>query len=807
MRKMRWTWQAPWTALLAVVLSGWFGGSVATGQRGIGASFAWLVPAIIVGAGGGFAVVAVRWLHQRRDTRPDGLVTVFPGSGTATGSPRPPRLMHVRFAFPFLEVGALALLLGSLWVSDDLNHAWATLPRVRGVTALLAAIAVVSRLAIAAVESATPSPHASPVATGEESMRRSGSPVTDVGVLRRRGIVGGRATAPLLVLGGAFAFFVATASGELVTPDEWTAHGAAVGLVEHGRLAVFDGEPYPFTVVGIVRRPDHPGEEASGLMSKYPVLSSLAISPFQAVARLLGAPGPRIAGEGPLARRAPDLVTLGFGPFLGALTVMVTYLMAGSLGYRGAASLLPAVAVATASLVWPYSRTLLNMALPAVLTGAALAVIGYLRGVSASPTPLIARHFAAGFDQGNSEPIPPTTATPPDVNALRPGFSANSEAHISQEGWRWGGGMAALAGALLGLAGAARYEYLVLALPLWALLAWVVFQRSGLAGGAFLGGLAVVAGSATALPLTLGYNLLRTGHALDFGYGGEGFLSSLLAKPWYGWFGILFSPGCGVAVHAPMMFVGLAGLVWLWEDAPDTAVAVAAMVGLACLYYGSLETTWCAQTTWGPRYLVGVAPLAYLPIAAIVKRMGRAKQGVIHPHPNAPDENALRLAHPNAPDENALRFGAMGLARHINQVGDGVGWGESEARGKEGMGGNPFAWLAIGLPWALNFVANALAIVVDFSRGWQDHWSLGATYLATTWVPYFSGITAHVRLARLWLHGGDASLDIHWLRASDGTPAVSGALIMAGLLVVSVTAWAAAWQVERLADEGDGPVT
>ena len=140
-------------------------------------------------------------------------------------------------------------------------------------------------------------------------------------------------------------------------------------------------------------------------------------------------------------------------------------------------------------------------------------------------------------------------------------------------------------------------------------------------------------------------------------------------------------------------------------------------------------------------------------------------------------------------------------------MGDGVGWGESEARGKEGMGGNPFAWLAIGLPWALNFVANALAIVVDFSRGWQDHWSLGATYLATTWVPYFSGITAHVRLARLWLHGGDASLDIHWLRASDGTPAVSGALIMAGLLVVSVTAWAAAWQVERLADEGDGPVT
>ncbi|HAN16667.1 MAG TPA: hypothetical protein DCP73_14205, partial [Chloroflexi bacterium] len=91
--------------------------------------------------------------------------------------------------------------------------------------------------------------------------------MTDVGVHGGRGNLGDRATVPLLVLGGAFAFFVATASGELVTPDEWTAHGAAVGLVEHGRLAVFDGEPYPFTVVGIVHRPDHPGEEASGLMS------------------------------------------------------------------------------------------------------------------------------------------------------------------------------------------------------------------------------------------------------------------------------------------------------------------------------------------------------------------------------------------------------------------------------------------------------------------------------------------------------------------------------------------------------------
>lgn len=701
------------SVLLSVVFLGWFGGSVATGQRGVGASLAWLVPAMLVGTVGGFAVIALGWLHQRRDTRPDGLARVLPGGGASRQYLRPFVADYNTLRFFCLEQGAIAVLISSLWMSDDLNHAWATLPRVRGVTALLALIAVASRLAVGVVGWRIRTGYRR---TGD--FRNDDPVLTDLGVLRPWGNAGDRATVSLLVLGGALAFFVATASGELVTPDEWTAHGAAVGLVEHGRLAVFDGEPYPFTVVGIVRRPDYPGDEAPSLMSKYPVLSSLALSPFQAVARLLGAPEPRTASQYPLSRRAPDLVTLGFGPFLGALTVMVTYLMARSLGYRGASSLLPALAVATASLVWPYSRTVLNMALPAFLTGAAVAVIGYLRR-------------ATGFDHLNREPMAPEWKAlrfPPDFNAGR---------------------MAAVAGALLGLAAAARYEYLVLALPLWALLAWVVFQRSGLGGGAFLCGLAVLAGCATALPLTLGHNMLKTGHAFDFGYGGEGFLSSLLAKPWYGWFGLLFSPGCGIAVHAPMMFVGLVGLVWLWEDAPDTSVAVASMVGLACLYYGSLETTWCAQTTWGPRYLVGVAPLACLPIGAIVKRMGRPR----------------------------------------------------------GVSANPFAWLAIGLPWALNVAANALSIVVDFSRGWQDHWSLGATYLATTWVPYFSGITAHVRLARLWLHGGGASLDIHWLRAPDGTPAVSGALMMAGLLVVSVTAWAAAWQLERLASEGGGPVT
>ena len=130
------------------------------------------------------------------------------------------------------------------------------------------------------------------------------------------------------------------------------------------------------------------------------------------------------------------------------------------------------------------------------------------------------------------------------------------------------------------------------------------------------------AGAAVAaVPLVLGMNALRTGNPLDAGYGGEGTLASLLVKPWYGWFGILLSPGCGLVPHAPLMAVGLLALTFMWEDDPAPALVAGAAALGSIAYYGSLSTTWCAYATWGPRYFVALAPLMALPLAVVWARL------------------------------------------------------------------------------------------------------------------------------------------------------------------------------------------
>jgi len=80
-------------------------------------------------------------------------------------------------------------------------------------------------------------------------------------------------------------------------------------------------------------------------------------------------------------------------------------------------------------------------------------------------------------------------------------------------------------------------------------------------------------------------------------------------------------------------------------------------------------------------------------------------------------------------------------------------------------------------------------VLIDFNRGWQDHWSLGVTYLETSWIPFFSGLTAHVRLLRAWLLDGQGGLDLYLLYA----PGAAGPWLVTGLLALGGAALATAW--------------
>ncbi|HEX2033893.1 MAG TPA: hypothetical protein VHS99_06895, partial [Chloroflexota bacterium] len=484
-----------------------------------------------------------------------------------------------------------------------------------------------------------------------------------------------RAGGATLVFAGCLALFVASGGGHLYTPDEWTIYAATAGLVKHGQPAAFADEPYPLHVLGGVAPPHarSPSGDLSYLYPKYGIVPSILGAPLYALASLTG-PGPTLpAAAFPFQNRALPLVPLLLNPGLTAATAALMFKVARELGYGRRAALLATLAFAFGSLAWPYSKTLLNM----TPTGLFLLLAYWC----------VLRASRASLRKESRVPGPGSRV---------PGQGSTRDSGLGTRDWLLGAGCAA------GLAVATRYESVLFVAPIAAWAAWPPSGRSLRALALFAAGVAVVV-----VPLVLGMNVLRTGHPLDAGYGGEG--TSLAPKPWYGWFGILLSPGCGLVPHTPLMAMGLLAVAWFWEDAPAPALVAGAIGLLAVAYYGSLTTTWCAFATWGPRYFVAVAPFMALPLAAVWQ----------------------------------------GFARR--------------SRGR-----NPFLLLLGGglLLWSL--ATNALAVLIDFNRGWQDHWAHGVTYLETSWVPFFSGITSHFRLFREWLLDGRGGLDLYLLYAPGG---------------------------------------
>lgn len=656
-----------WLVLAAAGLA-WLAGAVATGQRYPGASFAWALPAALAFALALLGCAGIAGAARwARQSQP---------WKVAEGAARP----------LLLSWGVVLLLL----LSDGANHYFANWARLR-----LATLVVVALL--------------SGIATGMAALRlmeaRSRALTR---IVRRTGV-------PALVFAGALAVLLASAGGHLYTPDEWTIYGAAAGLIEHGIPAAYADQPYPLHLLGgVVPSVERESGRLERVYPKYGILPAVLAAPVYAVARITG-PGPDLpqlpGGAFPFENRALPLVPLLVNPSLTAATAALLYSVASILGYDRRAALVAAGGYLFGSLAWPYSKTLLNM------TPAGLALLGAFwcvlraRGPAGGSSSRIAwssRLEAAGSGRGR-----------------RHGGGAPDR--LSGEVGRATGGWIAGAGLCAGLAVATRYEALLFALPIAA---WS--GALGLRPVRALRGLALFGAGlgVAAVPLVMGINVLRTGSPLDAGYGAEGTLGSLLEKPWYGWFGIVLSPGCGLIPHTPLMALGVLAVAWLWEDDPAPALVCGAITLGAIAYYGSLSTTWCAFATWGPRYFVAVAPLMALPLASLWQRL---------PH----------------------------------------------------QGRNPFVALMGGglLLWSAG--TNLLAVLVDFNRGWQDHWSQGVTYLETSWLPFFSGITAHVRLLRQWLLDGQGGLDLYLLYALGPVGVVVVAVLLAGGGALLATAWLA----------------
>lgn len=679
--------------VLPVAGFAWLAAAVATGERYPGLSRVWIVPAF---GGGLLALIApvlaatVAWWLQRR--RPVAGDIWLEASRDATLAARP----------LWLAWATVLLLLSS----TQANHVFAFWPRLR-----LASAGTVLALGV--------------LAAGVAILRRIEAETGALSrLVRRTGV-------PALIFGSAFALYLATAGGHLYTPDEWAMYAAAAGLVNHGIPAAFENEPYPLNHLGRVRTIP----ESGAAYTKYGILPSLLVAPLYALAKITG-PGSDLPDVAfPYDNRALPLVPLVLGPAWTA-AVMLLYQVAHDLGYTRRAALLAAAALAGGSLAWPYASTIFNMMPAGALLLASL--WGGVRALAArgGRAPVwwwivsgasLGLATAARYEALLAGALLMGPLILPDLGRRSVSFhSTGSEPPADHEE-----SMAHLSEAVP----AASHDESGIPWHRWLDVARQMVQRTV----PFVVGLA-----ATTVPLVFGINLLRSGALLNFGYGTEGTLAALATKPWYGIYGILFSPGCGLVSFTPLMALGMLALPWLWRDAPRPAWGCALAITGAVLYYGSAET-WCGSTTWGPRYLLLVAPFMALPLAAFATRLGMRVQG-----------------------------------SRVRSQGSGEG---------DRTGPNPLAWLVFGGAAVWSIATNALAVLVDFNRGWQDTWANDRTFSGVLWWPYFTGIVTHFRVFREWLLDGRGGLDVYLLYA----PGAAGPLVVALLISVAVGAAAVAW--------------
>jgi len=145
-----------------------------------------------------------------------------------------------------------------------------------------------------------------------------------------------------------------------------------------------------------------------------------------------------------------------------------------------------------------------------------------------------------------------------------------------------------------------------LLLALWCSRSWVLPQ-------AFRSALWFSIGAAPGILLTGLYNHVRLGAPWNTGYSPQ--VDAWTSSLWEGLPGLLISPGRGLLWHFPLVVVAVWGIRHCRGSARSLAVfgmaGLAALMVLYCRWW-DWGGSWC----WGPRFLVPMLPLLFIPIAA-----------------------------------------------------------------------------------------------------------------------------------------------------------------------------------------------
>lgn len=179
-----------------------------------------------------------------------------------------------------------------------------------------------------------------------------------------------------------------------------------------------------------------------------------------------------------------------------------------------------------------------------------------------------------------------------------------------------------VAGLLLGLAVFSRPLALVYGIPIGVYLLYRTYRGAASLRGAVGPVLAFLAGGVPPCVLLLATNWWRFGDPMEFGYPGEGvrFDFPLLD----GLYGLLLSPGKGLAWFAPPAIVGVAGLMVAVRRRRYDVLMVGA-VGVVNVLVFAKYWQWHGDHAWGPRYLIMSLPFLILPVSPLLDRVAWRK--------------------------------------------------------------------------------------------------------------------------------------------------------------------------------------